>query len=280
MRESIENSRVQSQNSELPAVVLGGGGAFGIAYELGIYKSLQVAGVDLRNAQILGTSAGSWAAGCIATGRTFEELSDMRQVKVPNWKPGLLQGITREVFGEERATNVRAMAVKVKWPMLRPTKLSGHEHPLADMVAASSAVPGLFRPVRIGDNEYYDGGIRSIVSADIAPKGNGLLAIAVLGRHFMPPIGRVIEGILSHEMSKWGSKHDGDVTLIRPNREINELIRTPRDIFDFEVAKKTYELARIQGEKLIQVHPGVAALVIRLSQSGQPSEPTADLSRR
>jgi NTE family protein len=39
--------------------------------------------------------------------------------------------------------------------------------PLAPAVAASCAIPGYFRPVRIGDDAYVDGGVRSPTNADV-----------------------------------------------------------------------------------------------------------------
>ena len=44
---------------------------------------------------------------------------------------------------------------------------------VADAVAASCAVPGLFRPVRIGGRDYVDGGVWSPANLDIAPAGPG-----------------------------------------------------------------------------------------------------------
>ena len=43
------------------------------------------------------------------------------------------------------------------------------EADVADAVAASCAVPGLFRPVRIGGRDYVDGGVWSPANLDIAP---------------------------------------------------------------------------------------------------------------
>jgi len=43
------------------------------------------------------------------------------------------------------------------------------EADVADAVAASCAVPGLFRPVRIGSRDYVDGGVWSPANLDIAP---------------------------------------------------------------------------------------------------------------
>jgi NTE family protein len=44
---------------------------------------------------------------------------------------------------------------------------------VADAVAASCAVPGLFAPVVIGDREYVDGGVWSPTNLDVARAGSG-----------------------------------------------------------------------------------------------------------
>ena len=57
------------------ALVLGGGGVTGIAWELGILKGLADAGVDLTSADlVIGTSAGSVVGAQITTGRTIDDL--------------------------------------------------------------------------------------------------------------------------------------------------------------------------------------------------------------
>jgi NTE family protein len=57
------------------ALVLGGGGVTGIAWELGILKGLAKAGVDLTTADlVIGTSAGSVVGAQITTGRTIDDL--------------------------------------------------------------------------------------------------------------------------------------------------------------------------------------------------------------
>jgi len=57
------------------AVVLGGGGTVGEAWELGVLKGLRDAGVDLTQADLfVGTSAGSRVATLIRAGRDREEL--------------------------------------------------------------------------------------------------------------------------------------------------------------------------------------------------------------
>src|SRR3954471_12880235 len=57
------------------ALVLGGGGVTGIAWELGILKGLADAGIDLTTADVvIGTSAGSVVGAQITSGQTIEDL--------------------------------------------------------------------------------------------------------------------------------------------------------------------------------------------------------------
>ena len=57
------------------ALVLGGGGALGIAWEVGVLSGLLEEGIDTTGAQlIVGTSAGSVVGTQLAVGETLEEL--------------------------------------------------------------------------------------------------------------------------------------------------------------------------------------------------------------
>src|SRR2546429_4241194 len=66
---------VQSNKTGTQALVLGGGGVAGVAWELGILLGLHEAGVDVRNADIIiGTSAGSMVGAQITSGVDLESL--------------------------------------------------------------------------------------------------------------------------------------------------------------------------------------------------------------
>ena len=57
------------------ALVLGGGGVAGIAWETGVLVGLTEAGIDVRNADLfLGTSAGANVAAQLTSGLPMEEL--------------------------------------------------------------------------------------------------------------------------------------------------------------------------------------------------------------
>ena len=55
---------------------------------------------------------------------------------------------------------------------------------IGEAVQASCAIPGVFRPVRIGGREYVDGGAWSPTNLDAAPAGRGtqVLCLTVAGR--------------------------------------------------------------------------------------------------
>ncbi len=65
------------------ALVLGGGGVAGIAWELGVLDALATAGVDLTTAdRIVGTSAGSAVGAQLRTGESLESLCARQLVPV------------------------------------------------------------------------------------------------------------------------------------------------------------------------------------------------------
>jgi len=66
---------MKSNETRTRALVLGGGGVAGVAWELGILRGLHDTGVDVRGADvIIGTSAGSVVGAQIASGADLESL--------------------------------------------------------------------------------------------------------------------------------------------------------------------------------------------------------------
>src|SRR5260370_22782556 len=66
---------MKSNETQTRALVLGGGGVAGVAWELGILTGLHDTGVDVRGADvIIGTSAGSVVGAQIASGTNLESL--------------------------------------------------------------------------------------------------------------------------------------------------------------------------------------------------------------
>ncbi len=248
---SAPRSGARAPEAGRPALTcaLGGGGAFGIAYAFGIADALAEAGAPLAGSSFLGTSAGSWVGACLATGVPFSELSALPPLRVPNLRPGALQRLAATVLGDLRSERLTAIAFRLKGG--RRTALSGADHRLADIVAASSAVPWLFAPVRVDGHRYVDGGVRSLVSADLAPAADHLLAIAPIAGPMFGPAGQTMEVLLRRELRRWQDATGGTAHLIRPNRAIADLARRPMDLFDTELTARVYPMARAQAERLV-----------------------------
>lgn len=229
------------------SIVYGGGGVFGIAYCAGVAHGLAEAGIPVASAPALGTSAGSWAASIVALGLEYEDMQAIDVPRVPNRRPGVIAEIAHRVFGEARHPLVAASAVCISSG--RRHILDGGRHPLADLVAASSAVPGLLPPHRIDGRLYVDGGMWSATSVDAATVAAHVIVVAPLAGPAMGPMGRVAGLLLERELRTWRRRHpDHRVTSIRPNRGIARYAgRTPLGLFDGERARQVYPLARDQG---------------------------------
>lgn len=231
------------------AMVYGGGGVFGIAYGIGVAEGLRAAGIPIDAAPALGTSAGSWVASAMALGMGYDHFADMESPSVPTRKP-VLARIAREVFDDARHHLVAVSAVCLRTG--RRHILDGERFDLADLAAASSAVPGIFPPHKVDGRLYIDGGMWSATSVDAATEAEQVIVVAPLAGPVMGPMGRTAGFMLSRELQTWRDQHpDRSITMIRPNREIGRMAgRVPLGLFDAERAKRVYPLAREQGLRL------------------------------
>jgi NTE family protein len=169
-------------------LALGGGAARGFAH-IGVIQVLEESGIqpDL----VVGTSAGSLVAALYASGKggaVLAQLAEsMDETAFTDWSfPG--RGLIR---GEALARYVRDnTGGKTIERMLLPlgivaTDLDSGAPILFQVgdpgvaVRASSAVPAVFQPVRIGTREYVDGGLVSPVPVRFARQMGADLVIAV-----------------------------------------------------------------------------------------------------
>ena len=244
------------------AMVYGGGGVFGIAYTSGVAAGLADAGIPGCAAPALGTSAGSWTASAIALGLTFDDFQAVDSPSVPTRRSGVLADIGRELFGEATHPLVAVSAVQVR--SRRRHILDGGRYPLADLVAASSAVPGLLPPHRVDGKLYVDGGMWSATSVDAAGEADQVIVVAPLAGVVMGPLGRTAGLLLERELHRWRVRHpDSAISLIRPNRAMARVAGIhPLCLFDDERARDVYPMAYEQGlrrgERLL--HPSVEAV--------------------
>ena len=220
------------------AGVFGGGGLFGIGYALGVIDGLRDRGIDLTGSPLLGTSAGSWAAAATALSVTFEDLVDLVVPTFPNPRAGVLAASAREAFGE--ATNSHVRVVVTELPRLRRAVLHGADYPLADLVAASSSVPGLLAPHLVGGKKYVDGGVRSGVSVDLADPASLLVVIAPLAGAMFGPFGRFVDKRTDIEQRDWSSRNLGKFLEFSPSSATAHIATRPKHLFDKSRAVDAY----------------------------------------
>jgi NTE family protein len=169
-------------------LALGGGAARGFAH-IGAIQVLEEAGI--RPDLVVGTSAGSLVAALYASGRNGQELAatalTMDEGAITDWSfPG--RGLIR---GEALARYVREMTggrlmEQFKLPLgIVATDLDSGAPMLfqrgdtGTAVRASSAVPAVFQPVKIGEREYVDGGLVSPVPVRFARQMGAEMVIAI-----------------------------------------------------------------------------------------------------
>jgi NTE family protein len=229
------------------SMVYGGGGVFGIAYGAGVAAGLAATGIRVADAPSLGTSAGSWVASAMALGIGFEDLAKIGSPTVPSPRPGVLATKGRAIFGDATHPLVAVSAVCVR--TRRRHILDGGRFPLADLVAASSAVPGVFAPHRVDGRLYVDGGMWSATSIDAAVTADHVIVIAPIAGGVLGPMGRTAGILLARELRGWRRRHpEKTITMIQPDREIARMAgRNPLGLFDAVRARPVYPLAYEQG---------------------------------
>jgi NTE family protein len=171
-------------------LALGGGAARGFAH-VGVLQVLEEAGIkpDL----VVGTSAGSLVAALYASGRNGHQLQQvaesMEEAAITDWtlpifNRGMFRGeaLARYVNAQVAGRLIEQMPLRLG---IVATDLNTGEGMLFQRgdtgaaVRASSAVPAVFLPVRIGKQEYVDGGLVSPVPVRSARDMGADLVIAV-----------------------------------------------------------------------------------------------------
>ncbi|CAM3784552.1 patatin-like phospholipase family protein [Kibdelosporangium persicum] len=214
------------------ALVLGGGGVAGIAWEVGILYGLGDAVLDVD--VIVGTSAGSAVAATvtqISLAEAYERQITPAPPSANGPRPAPQLGKLMELFGETYSLPeqeaVRKMAdfslaaetmpeetfqrvigsglPSGQWPDRNISVVaydtgSGERTvftresgvDLVPAVAASCSVPGVFPPITINGRRYMDGGIRMSNNADLVAHCDEILIIAPLTELSPPPNAKVI----------------------------------------------------------------------------------------
>jgi len=170
------------------AVVLGAGASKGFAH-IGVLKILESNSIPVH--MIVGTSAGSFVGSLYAYGYNafqLQELSfslqryDIIDFGMPD--KGFIKGEALEEFINKKTENTSIENMKIPFYAVATDIQSGSEKIFSSgntgkVVRASCSIPGVFRPVTIGDRLYADGGIVSPVAVDAAKRLGADVVIAV-----------------------------------------------------------------------------------------------------
>jgi NTE family protein len=174
------------------ALVLGGGAARGFAH-IGVIKALESQGIvpDM----VLGTSAGSVVGALYAAGNNgfaLQKLAlDMDEAAISDWSvpffaksSGVLKGDALQNYVNKAVHNMPIEKLKIPFGAVATDLNSGapvlfQRGNTGLAVRASSAVPSIFQPVKIGDRTYVDGGLVAPVPVHFARDMGADFIIAV-----------------------------------------------------------------------------------------------------
>lgn len=182
--------RTERINQPEVALVLGGGGARGMAH-VGVIKVLAEAGVPVD--LIAGTSAGSIVGAVYAdqgsaeqVEKTFQHIGFWDIADLNNFptNQGIMKGYELQKF---LLKHMQARAFKqLKIPFIVNTTdlMTGEKFPIdsgpvAPAVQASAAIPGLFDPVKLYGRTLIDGGMTDPVAVDLVKPFHPKVIIAV-----------------------------------------------------------------------------------------------------
>jgi NTE family protein len=171
-------------------LALGGGAARGFAH-VGVIQVLEEAGIQPQ--LVVGTSAGSLVAALYASGKNGAQLQrvaeTMEEATLTDWTiPWLSRGMMRgdalaryvtSQTGGRRIEDARLPLGIVATDLHNGQGMLFQRGDIATAVRASSAVPSVFEPVRIGGRDYVDGGLVSPVPVRYARQMGADLVLAV-----------------------------------------------------------------------------------------------------
>ena len=174
------------------ALVLGGGAARGFAH-VGVIKALEAQGISPDI--VVGTSAGSLVGALYAAGNNgfaLQKLAmEMDEAAISDWavplfsqSSGVIKGEAVQLYVNRAVNNQPIEKLKITFGAVATDLHTGQailfrRGNTGSAVRASSAVPGVFQPVRIGSKHYVDGGLVSPVPVSFARKMGADFVIAV-----------------------------------------------------------------------------------------------------
>ena len=257
------------------ALVLGAGSSKGFAH-IGVLKILESNKIPIH--MIVGTSAGSAVGSLYAYGVDAFSLQKLAisvnqgDIVDPLIIPsnGFIKGEKLEEFINKSVKNTPIEKLKIPFYAVATDLEKGQEMVFGKgntgtAVRASCSIPGIFRPVKISDRIYVDGGVVSPVAVDAARRFGADVVIAVdvsSGAERTQPEG-TIETILQSINIMYSKL--GAIQVVKADVVIKPKVG---HIGSADFSKK--HEAILEGEKAaIEALPQIMAIITQLRQEGR-----------
>jgi NTE family protein len=265
------------------ALVLGGGGPVGRAWEIGLVDGLADQGIDLGTADlIIGTSAGAVVGAHLALKQGFgappeiaapppvhfESMAElaaamMRAAQSPNPEPVRAEigkiALNAQTISEEASLSRPMFApfIGQAWPnQFRATTVNARTGqfqiwdassgaPLERAIAASTAAPCVWPPITINGERYIDGGVRSMLNADLAISCDVVIAVscfALTDKAVAPFFTALHSAMLAELDAVRGS--GAILAIIEPHHEFLVLTKHGAAMMDGNLVPEAYRLGR------------------------------------
>jgi len=298
-----------SETNRTRALVLGGGGPVGVAWELGLAAGLQSGGVDLALADfVVGTSAGSLAGAMLTSGEDPAQLVDdietmfssgigdsgADQVDPAGAAKFMEMTFDSGLIGNDEAAYHQHVLEVGRYALSATTipeeslvgaigsVMAGRPWPsvfrcaavdtatgelkvwdeaagvsLERAIASSCSVPGIYPPITINGARYTDGGVRSVLNADLAAGHDVAIVVSVTLLELPPGLEDPrIGGYLARQGRQLDELRDSgtDVELIVPDMEFLMLSGMGMNLMDFSLigaaAEAGVRLGKTEADRL------------------------------
>ena len=268
------------------ALVLGGGGPVGLAWEAGLVSGLVAMGIALHEADmIVGTSAGAIVGAELALGLDLKLGSEVQASTAPLSANGMAELIRasaealkapapepfRQRIGafalqaqtpdEEQAMRRVGSLADREWPAnLRATAVNVRTGesvvwdrksgaPLNRAVASSCALPGVWPPITINGERYMDGGIGSMLNADLATGHDIVVVVScfplTLPEGFKNDDQRALNARLNSEITSL-QEAGAQVVTIEPSKALLVLTQGGSRMLDISLAPEAFQIGAQQ----------------------------------
>ncbi len=169
-------SFIKKDKAKSIGIALGGGVVWGTAH-IGVLEAIEEEGIKID--AIAGTSAGSLIAALYAFGINLKDIkssaeklhmSDIFKLRLPRMGLASTEGLGKLIksfIGDAKIEDAKIPLVIPAVNLITGKAYPFTRGPVAEAVMASSAIPGIFVPVRIDNQLYVDGSLLADVPCQI-----------------------------------------------------------------------------------------------------------------